>query len=113
MQMIKGAVGGLVALVACPCHLPVTLPAILLMTGGTAFGAWLAANQWSIWTASVVLFAGGLALAVFWFGRTRPEEPCEPPSMPTDQALGRFPSSEAHNNPKFELFDHSKEAAHG
>ena len=44
MQTMKGVGAGLVALITCPCHLPLTLPLLLTLTGGTAVGFWLAAN---------------------------------------------------------------------
>lgn len=81
MQMIKGFAAGLVALVACPCHLPLTIPALLLLTSGTALGVWLIANQWFIWTASTLLFVGSLLLAFFWLGRAAVDDQCE---VPTD-----------------------------
>ena len=69
MQMIKGFAAGLVALAACPCHLLLTIPALVLLTSGTAFGVWLIANQWFVRTASTLLFVGGPLLAFFWLGR--------------------------------------------
>lgn len=70
LQTIKGAGAGLVALIACPCHLPLTLPLLLALTSGTAVGGWLTANQWLVWVASIVLFIGGLALVVRWMNST-------------------------------------------
>ena len=79
MTMIKGAVAGLVALVACPCHLPLTIPLLLILLSGTTAGVWLAANQWFVWAASTALFAGGLALAWLWLNRAATEAQCELP----------------------------------
>jgi mercuric ion transport protein len=45
LQTIKGSGVGLVALIACPCHLPLTLPLLLALSSGTAVGGWLTANQ--------------------------------------------------------------------
>lgn len=63
---IRGMVAGVVAFVACPCHLPLTLPLIIALTAGTAVGGWLANNTTLIYTASIVLFIGGLVLAGKW-----------------------------------------------
>lgn len=63
---LRGGVAGLIALVACPCHLPLTLPFILALTAGTAFGGWLANNSIIIYIVSIVLFLGGLILATKW-----------------------------------------------
>jgi hypothetical protein len=63
---IKGYVVAGFALVACPCHLPLTLPIFLALTAGTAFGGWMAANTTVIYITSAVLFVGGLVLAYKW-----------------------------------------------
>jgi len=68
-QTIKGYVAGGVALIACPCHLPITLPLILALTAGTAVGGWLSANQTLIYSAFTLLFLGGLLLAGKWLMR--------------------------------------------
>lgn len=65
-KSIRGFVAGTVAFLACPCHLPITLPIFLTLTAGTAVGGWFATNTPFIYTASAVLFAGGLFLAGKW-----------------------------------------------
>lgn len=77
MNAIKGFAAGFVALVACPCHLSLTMPAVLLLTSGTALGVWLAANHWFFWAASTALFMGGLAFAFLWLGRSTTDERCD------------------------------------
>ena len=42
---IKAYVASVVAFIACPCHLPLTLPLLVSLTAGTAFSAWLAAPR--------------------------------------------------------------------
>jgi len=79
MQTIKGFAAGMVALVACPCHLPLTLPLLLVLTSGTAVGGWLVANQWLVWLSSLVLFIGGMALMVRWMNPTGTGAQCEVP----------------------------------
>ncbi len=44
---------------ACPCHLAVTLPILLTLTAGTAFGAFLSNNVWLIAAMASVYFIGG------------------------------------------------------
>ena len=68
---IKGYVAGFVAFIACPCHLPFTLPLLISLTAGTAFSAWLAAprNVFLVGTISTVIFIGGMALAFKWFNQ--------------------------------------------
>ena len=86
MQMMKGTIAGFVALVACPCHLPLTIPALLLLTSGTAVGAWLAANTWFVWAGSFALFIGGLALAFLWLGQSATGAQCEVPTNKQSQS---------------------------
>lgn len=63
---IKGGFMAVTAIVACPCHFPLTLPIIFGITGGTAFGAWMAQNTILIYTLATVYFIGGILLAVRW-----------------------------------------------
>jgi mercuric ion transport protein len=68
MTKIKAYVAGVVAFITCPCHLPITLPLLISLTAGTAFGAWLAApgTLLLVGAISTVIFIGGLALAFKW-----------------------------------------------
>ena len=74
---IRGFVAGVVAFVTCPCHLPITLPLLIALTGGTAFGTWLAdqRNIMIIGGISTIIFIGGLALAFKWITEVRPSLP--------------------------------------
>lgn len=62
----RGYVAAGVALVACPCHLVLTLPLLLSLAAGTALGAFLQQNTWLVYGASTVLFVGGLFLTFRW-----------------------------------------------
>jgi hypothetical protein len=66
---IKGYTAGAIAFVACPCHLPITLPLLVGITAGSAFSAWLENNFLAIGGVSTVIFVGALALAIKWSGR--------------------------------------------
>lgn len=65
---IKGTFMAVTAFIACPCHLPLTLPLLLGLTAGTALGAWLSQNLMFVTITSAVYFLGGLALAFKWLG---------------------------------------------
>ena len=66
---IKGYVMGALAFISCPCHLPITLPLLVVVTAGTAFSAWLQNNLFAVGGASTVVFVGSLVLAIRWSGR--------------------------------------------
>ena len=66
---IRAYAAGLVTVIACQCHLPITLPLLISLTAGTAFGAWLASNTLFVGVISAVIFMGGLALAIKWFSQ--------------------------------------------
>ena len=66
---IRGYAAGVFAFLTCPCHLVLTLPLILLLTGGTVVGAWLTANTIMIYAVFTILFLGSLALAGKWLKR--------------------------------------------
>lgn len=63
---IKGWIMAVTAFIACPCHLPITLPLAIGLTAGTAIGAWMASNTLLIYAVATVYFLGGGALAYKW-----------------------------------------------
>jgi hypothetical protein len=81
MTKIKAYAAGVVALIACPCHLPITLPLLVSLTAGTVLGSWLAQNTVPVGVISTVAFIGGLALAFKWF--TQPTCPPVANAMPS------------------------------
>lgn len=80
MNTLKGYLAAGIALITCPCHLVVTLPILLALTGGSAVGLWLAQNQWLVWLAATGLFVGGLALAFVWISQEPADSQCELPA---------------------------------
>jgi hypothetical protein len=65
---VRGYLAAGLALIACPCHLLVTLPLILSLTSGTATGVFLKQNTGVIVVVSIIAFIGGLVLAMRWLG---------------------------------------------
>ena len=78
-RTVRGYLAGVVAFIACPCHLPLTLPLLISLTAGTAFGAWLAQNTVLVGVISTIAFIGGLALAFRWINQPY----CPPAKTPT------------------------------
>ncbi len=61
------------ALVACPCHLALTLPLALTALGGTALGAALTAHTGLLVVAATAYFVAALAAAVYLLNRASKE----------------------------------------
>ena len=80
----KGYLAGAVAFVACPCHLPITLPLLIALTAGTAFGAWLEHNVVTAGLISTVIFIGGVVLAFKWIGEGSVFSSNRSASLPSD-----------------------------
>ena len=97
MAKIKAYIASVVAFIACPCHLPLTLPLLIALTAGTAFSTWLANNVFLVGAISTVIFIGGLALAFKWFN-----QPTCPPISNATPSLSKIktkPEKEAYDNP--------------
>ena len=49
---------------ACPCHLVITLPLAVALLGGTALGGWIATHEGAIAVGAGVYFVGALAVGM-------------------------------------------------
>ena len=55
-------------IMACPCHLAMTLPLLAGLLAGTALGHSLTHNPGLVYTGATISFVGALALGYwFWF----------------------------------------------
>lgn len=75
-QAAKGYLAGAIALIACPCHLPLTFPLILSLTAGTALGSWLTGKFGLIFAIASVIFLAGLGLSFYWLNRKASTPTC-------------------------------------
>lgn len=66
---IRGYLAAGFAIITCPCHLVLALPLLLSITAGSAVGAFLEKNYYSIIAVSFIVFIAGLILALRWLGR--------------------------------------------
>ncbi len=82
-----------------PCHLPLTLPLLIALTAGTAFGVWIVAprNVILISAISTGFFIGGLALAFKW--STHPACPPTPNATPSLSKFKTEPEKVTYGNP--------------
>lgn len=76
------------ALIACPCHLALLLPAVAGLAGGTALATALGANAGWVLAAATVYFVGALVGGLYLLSRragsggraTEARNCCSPPS---------------------------------
>lgn len=66
MRRIGGVVLAVTGVLACPCHLVVTLPLLAGLLAGTALGNFLTHNPGLVYTGASIYFIGALALG-YWF----------------------------------------------
>ena len=72
MRRIGGVVLTVTGLLACPCHLIITLPLLISLLAGTALGSFLSRNTGLVTTFAGIYFVVALALgAWFLFGPKR------------------------------------------
>ncbi|GAC1543884.1 MAG: hypothetical protein NVS2B7_17870 [Herpetosiphon sp.] len=87
-------------IIACPCHLALTLPLLLALFGGTAVGAFLAAHTGLIVALSTGYFVAALGLGWWWLSRplrrTVADQCAVRPTAATpteDEGLGTHPGA--------------------
>ena len=101
MRRIGGVVLTVTGLLACPCHLIITLPWLASLLAGTALGGFLSRNTGLVYTLVGVYFVVALALgAWFLFGPAREKHerdvtcPTGAPVASETQVQERFPQPE-------------------
>jgi mercuric ion transport protein len=60
-RTIPGWFLAVTGLLACPCHLVITLPLAAALLSGTALGGWIAGHQGAIFVGASIYFIGALA----------------------------------------------------
>ncbi|MCL6649866.1 MAG: hypothetical protein K6U89_16220 [Chloroflexi bacterium] len=81
MRTLAGWIVAATALLACPCHLPFTLPLLLALVGGTAVGSVILTNpDLVIVLATAYFFLGGVLALWLLSGRRAPADPTPPVS---------------------------------
>ena len=74
---------------ACPCHVPLTLPLLVALFGGTALGTWLSTHTSLVIGLSTGYFLAAIVVG-FWLLRRRSPESdatCSPPQRHQPQSL--------------------------
>lgn len=71
MRRVWGWVLAVTAFVACPCHLPLTLPLLIGLLSGTAVGGFVAANTGWVYGLATGYFIVGIGAGIYLLKRRR------------------------------------------
>lgn len=88
-QKIRSGVMYVVAFVSCPCHLPITMPLILVLLAGTPAAVWITQHTGWVYGIMTGVFLLSLALGFVWMESSKGNagEVCEPrPTRSTSSA---------------------------
>ncbi len=69
MSRVWGGVLTVTGFVACPCHLPFTLPLVLGVLGGTGLGSFIGANTGLIYGVFTGYFIAGIGVGWYLLNR--------------------------------------------
>jgi len=73
MSRYWGGILTVTGFVACPCHLPLTLPIVLGVLGGTGLGTFIGVNTSLIYGIFTAYFVVGIGVGMYLWSRRRRE----------------------------------------
>ncbi len=74
-QKIRSGTMFVISFIACPCHLPITLPLALVLLAGTPAAIWIAQHTNWVYGGMIILFLFSLTLGFRWM--SQPAEKCD------------------------------------
>ncbi len=74
MSRAWGGVLTVTGFVACPCHLPFTLPLVLGVLGGTGLGSFIGANTGLVYGVFTGYFIAGIGVGWYLLNRRHRDE---------------------------------------
>ncbi len=94
MRRIGGVVLTVTGLLACPCHLIVTVPLLISLLAGTALGSFLSHHTGLAYTGAGIYFVVASAVGYwFLFGKSRPKRDMHAACRSRDASAEEFAQS--------------------
>ena len=87
MSRIWGGVLAVTGFLACPCHLPITLPLVLGVLGGTGIGSFIGANTTLIYGLFTGYFIVGVGVGIYLLNRRGRETEGATFELPSNMAM--------------------------
>jgi len=79
-QKTRSGIMFVISFISCPCHLPITIPFLLLILAGTPLAVWITQHGGWIYGVMTGVFILSLALGFIWMDSSKEDtgEVCEP-----------------------------------
>ncbi|GAC1368560.1 MAG: hypothetical protein NVSMB44_35130 [Ktedonobacteraceae bacterium] len=71
MRRISGVLFIITGILACPCHLVITLPLLIALLAGTAAGSFFIHNSALVYLGATIYFVVGLVVGLWLISRQR------------------------------------------
>ena len=65
-QKIRSGAMFVVSFATCPCHLPITMPLVLVLLAGTPLAVWVTQHSGWVYAVMAGVFLLSLALGLIW-----------------------------------------------
>lgn len=75
-RKIRSGTMFVISFITCPCHLPITMPLLLVLLAGTPVAVWLTQHVGIVYGGMTLLFFVSLALGFRWM--SQPAAECDP-----------------------------------
>lgn len=88
---IRSGMMGALAVISCPCHLPLVLPIVLSILAGTPISIWITQHVGWVYGGMAIVFLVSLLLTLRWMGKPTATE-CKIAAKPDGSHPFVYPS---------------------